>query len=299
MSKKTFVVTVVIITYGHEKYIREALEGVLMQQYAGPIEFIIANDNSPDKTDEVVKTYFQEHPAPENFEIKYTRHPENKGMMPNFIWALEQATGKYIALCDGDDYWTDPLKLQKQVDFLENNEDYVACQHARTVLFNNRSTKIENFKSHIFTQCVMFRNNFDDYYNSKILTMQILNCDTFLEHYFRANGAYKYLDFNGAVYRSDGAGVFSKLSIAERRIQSIYSYQEIISFISGSQYPYKNIVLKKLQSNIVETYFLLAKDSISGYNFNTYIKSIYRYRAFNLLELKRVIKFALLNRENN
>lgn len=86
-------VSVVTITYGHEKYITETLDGVLMQQYEGPVEFIIANDNSPDATDEVVKKYFLENPAPSNFEIKYTKHETNKGMMPNFIWALEQATG--------------------------------------------------------------------------------------------------------------------------------------------------------------------------------------------------------------
>lgn len=117
-------VSVVAITYGHEKYITETLDGVLMQQYDGPVEFIIANDNSPDATDEVVKKYFLENPAPENFKIKYTKHETNKGMMPNFIWALEQATGKYIAICEGDDYWTDPQKLQRQVDFLEKNTDY-------------------------------------------------------------------------------------------------------------------------------------------------------------------------------
>ena len=124
MSRALPKVSVITITYGHEKYIMETLDGVLMQQYDGPVELIIANDNSPDATDEVVKKYFLENPAPENFEIRYTKHDSNKGMMPNFIWALEQATGKYIALCEGDDYWTDPLKLQKQVGFLEENKQF-------------------------------------------------------------------------------------------------------------------------------------------------------------------------------
>ena len=129
MNRELPKVSVVTITYGHEKYIAETLDGILMQQYDGPVEFIIANDNSPDATDEVVKKYFLENPAPSNFEIKYTKHETNKGMMPNFIWALEQATGKYIALCEGDDYWTDPLKLQKQVDFLESHPDYSVTFH--------------------------------------------------------------------------------------------------------------------------------------------------------------------------
>ena len=127
-------VSVVTITYGHEKYITQTLDGILMQDYPGEIEFIIANDNSPDSTDERVKNYFNEKPTPANFDLKYTKHDTNKGMMPNFIWALEQATGEYIALCEGDDYWTDPLKLQKQVDFLGQNREYILTFHPVKIL---------------------------------------------------------------------------------------------------------------------------------------------------------------------
>jgi len=149
MNKNLPKVSVVTITYGHEKYIKETLDGVMMQQYSGPVEFIIANDNSPDATEEIVKKYFLENPAPSNFEIKYTKHAANKGMMPNFIWALEQATGKYIALCEGDDYWTDPLKLQKQVDFFE---EYKECVFVFTAAISLRGTiEEEYFSNKLFT----------------------------------------------------------------------------------------------------------------------------------------------------
>ncbi len=115
----TKIVSVVMITYGHNQFIHQAIEGVLMQKCDFEIELIIANDCSPDNTDKVVEGILQRHPNA-NW-INYTKHSENKGMMSNFIWALQQAQSKYIALCDGDDYWTDPLKLQKQVDFLEGN----------------------------------------------------------------------------------------------------------------------------------------------------------------------------------
>lgn len=133
MNRELPKVSVVTITYGHEKYIAETLDGILMQQYDGPVEFIIANDNSPDATDEVVKKYFLENPAPSNFEIKYTKHETNKGMMPNFIWALEQATGKYIALCEGDDYWTDPKKLQLQREIMKDEEISLTFHAAKTI----------------------------------------------------------------------------------------------------------------------------------------------------------------------
>lgn len=148
-------VSIVTITYGHEKYITETLDGVLMQQYEGSVEFIIANDNSPDSTDEVVKKYFLDNPAPSNFEIKYTKHDTNKGMMSNFIWAMEQATGKYIALCEGDDYWTDPQKLQRQVDFLEKNTDYsTVAENCKVIDERHNQSYIFSDKINSYDVCI-------------------------------------------------------------------------------------------------------------------------------------------------
>lgn len=138
-------ISVVVITYGHQDYILETIKGVLMQQYQGPIEFIIANDKSPDRTDEIITKYFNQTSIPENFEIKYTNHSINKGMMGNFIWALNQATGHYTAFCEGDDFWTDPLKLHKQVDFLESNLDFSLC-FTNTEILNqiNKNSSVYN-----------------------------------------------------------------------------------------------------------------------------------------------------------
>lgn len=111
-----------MITYGHEKYIGKAIQGVLMQKCDFYFELIIVNDFSPDKTDVVVQDFLKNHQR--GSLIKYIKHNKNIGMMANFIFALKQAQHKYIAFCEGDDYWTDPLKLQKQVDFLENNSEY-------------------------------------------------------------------------------------------------------------------------------------------------------------------------------
>jgi glycosyltransferase involved in cell wall biosynthesis len=120
VDSKRPIVSVVMITYMHGAFVSEAINGVLMQQCDFDVELIIADDCSLDRTSAVIDN-FKDHP---NYKwINYIRHESNMGMMGNFIWALEQASGKYIALCEGDDYWTDPLKLQKQVDFLEANEN--------------------------------------------------------------------------------------------------------------------------------------------------------------------------------
>ena len=126
MNEKPLV-SVVMITYGHQDYIRQAIQGVFLQKTNFLVELIIANDASPDNTDEVVNQVIKK--APEHIIVKYTKHSSNLGMMRNFIWALNQARGKYVALCEGDDYWTDKNKLQIQVDFLEQNIDIALCCH--------------------------------------------------------------------------------------------------------------------------------------------------------------------------
>lgn len=133
-------VSVIMITYKHEQFIAKAIEGVLMQKCDFEVELIIADDCSPDKTEEKVFQIIKNHPK--NSWIKYTKHKTNKGMISNFNWALNQCKGKYIALCEGDDYWTDPLKLQKQVDFLEANQEYVMCGHKTEQLFEGENTEI-------------------------------------------------------------------------------------------------------------------------------------------------------------
>lgn len=189
-----------------------------MQQYEGPVELIIANDNSPDATDKVVKKYFSENPAPENFEIKYTKHDTNKGMMPYFIWALEQATGEYIALCEGDDYWTDPLKLHWQVDFLEKNTDYSMVaenskvldeRHNKSYLFsdkkNNYDVSLEEIivgrKFH--TASILFRNE-----NLKLPSNygEYPFGDTLLFALLAKAGKFKYQPNISLVYRRNDGG---------------------------------------------------------------------------------------------
>jgi glycosyltransferase involved in cell wall biosynthesis len=125
-------VSVDMITYKHEQYIAQAIEGVLMQQTNFNYELVIANDCSPDNTDAIVKHYINHHPK--GHLIKYFRHEMNLGMQKNGLFAVQQCYGKYIALCEGDDYWTDPLKLQKQVDFMEANPEVSLCGHSGSVL---------------------------------------------------------------------------------------------------------------------------------------------------------------------
>lgn len=120
-------VSVCMITFNHEKFIREAIEGVLMQEVDFDVEFIIADDASPDFTEGIVQDFIQNHPK--GHWIKYFKHAENKGMMENFIWTLYQSRGKYIAFCEGDDIWGDSHKLAKQTRILNSDSTLVISFH--------------------------------------------------------------------------------------------------------------------------------------------------------------------------
>jgi glycosyltransferase involved in cell wall biosynthesis len=123
-------VSVCMITYNHEKFIAEAIDGVLMQKTDFPIELIIGEDCSTDNTRQICIEYKDKYPQ----IIRLILPEKNLGMMPNFTNTLQACTGKYIALCEGDDYWTDPYKLQKQVDFMEAEEDISMCFHNTKIL---------------------------------------------------------------------------------------------------------------------------------------------------------------------
>lgn len=130
MSKHELMVSVCCITYNHEKYIAQALDGFLMQETNFEFEILIGEDSSSDNTKAIIQDYCSRYPG----KIKLISHTPNVGAIRNQIDILKRAKGKYIAMCDGDDFWTDSSKLQKQVDFLETNEDYVICCHYSKVI---------------------------------------------------------------------------------------------------------------------------------------------------------------------
>ncbi len=121
----TPLVSICTITYNHEKYIAEALDGFLMQKTNFPFEIVIDDDCSTDGAADLIKRYIEKFPN----IIKANLREKNVGFMINSIGNLKRAKSKYLAFCEGDDYWTDQLKLQKQVDFLESHKEYSMVFH--------------------------------------------------------------------------------------------------------------------------------------------------------------------------
>lgn len=124
----TPLVSICCLAYNHEPYIRDCLDGFVTQKTDFPFEVLIHDDASTDKTAEVIREYESKYPQIIK-PVYQTENKYSKGVKVNSVYNFARARGQYIALCEGDDYWTNPLKLQVQVDFLEANPDYSMCFH--------------------------------------------------------------------------------------------------------------------------------------------------------------------------
>lgn len=301
-------VSVCMITYAHENYIREAIEGVLMQECNFKVELIVANDCSRDATDAVIEDILKNYPRAAG--IKYIKHEKNIGMMPNFIFAMEHCSGKYIALCEGDDYWTDPLKLQKQVDFLEANPEYVihsgsakilyAKEEVSEIVLGDTSGKtdfvVEDFytKNNLVTCTVMFRNVIQNYPGSfRTITFGDWFLYVVLLHKSKSKAFVSSAVFS--VYRVHAAGAIKQLAQIEKidaHFQQIKTIQEYLGYKRKSTQDIKNIngyfrnkfiifLDKGLYVKGFENFLLNIKYCSFRTNFMTYVK----------LPVKHLIKY--------
>jgi len=140
MNEHPFLVDIPMCVYNHERYVGQAIEGVLNQKTSFPFRLLIGEDCSPDKSREIIKAYLRGNE--DKMEVIF--HESNLGAYQNSKVLFKECNAKYIALLDGDDYWTDPYKLQKQIDFLEANPDYSICFHRVYELEEGKEPALSN-----------------------------------------------------------------------------------------------------------------------------------------------------------
>ena len=127
--------TVVTTTYNQEKYIEQCIKSILNQKTKFSFQLLVSDDGSTDKTKEILKEYESKYPD----KLKVIYNSKNLGAMKNFVKTLNLANTEYVALCDGDDFWTDENKLQKQVDYLDKHPNYSICFHQTLIFFEDES----------------------------------------------------------------------------------------------------------------------------------------------------------------
>ncbi len=133
-------VSVIMITYNHERYIQEAVTSIVSQKTSFKFELIIGEDQSTDKTRAICDQLAEQY----SDIVKLLPSDQRYGIMPNFFRTYNQGQGEYVATCEGDDFWTDEYKLQKQYDFMINNLDYSYCFHDCDLVDENGKLKRKN-----------------------------------------------------------------------------------------------------------------------------------------------------------
>lgn len=216
--------TVCMVTYNQENYIAEALESIVTQKTNFAFQILVGDDASSDKTPEIVKKYAEKYPD----IVKPILREKNLGPNDNSLDLYRQADSEYVAICDGDDYWIDDNKLQKQVDFLNQNQSVDLCFHPVLIKYQNQAKKDrlypktyhpkmqlkallkENF---IQTNSVVYRWAFRK--KTQIFPNNIAPGDWFLHLAHAKKGSIGFLSGVMAVYRKHDTGIWTKTSEEE------------------------------------------------------------------------------------
>lgn len=153
-------ISVVVTSYNHEKYINQCIDSILNQKGNFEMEIILGDDRSTDRTGEILAKYQKDHPG----LFKILTAESNLGITRNLKRCLDACSGDYIAICEGDDYWTDPDKLQSQMDLLEHHPQYSMCFSAFTLYYQeeNRFTpfsdQLEIAKNELTIEDLLYKN---------------------------------------------------------------------------------------------------------------------------------------------
>lgn len=258
MISKAILVSICCVTYNHEKHIIKCLDGFVMQKTDFAFEILVHEDASTDSTAQILREY--EIKYPELFKCVY--QTENQFLKQNTLVNIlfKMAKGKYLALCEGDDYWSDPYKLQKQVDFMEQNIDYSMCFHNATESLNSMLIK-ETYGAHINKQIlsledfmfkhivptasILFRNNIDfpDWTN------KVTSGDKLIVFLNATRGKIYYMYEVMSHYNVNDEGV--SRSLDHKGLNKVYNMAYLlVKFDEYTNFEYTDILKKGLQYEI-------------------------------------------------
>lgn len=242
MKNKDLRLTVCVVAYNHEKYIAQALDSFLMQKTDFAFQVIVGDDASTDRTPEILREYARKYPD----IIKPILRNKNVGPINNSLDVYDHAKTEYVAICDGDDYWTDENKLQMQVDFLDKNRDYSICYHNTKVRFNDNSSKdiiwppeayrfnktvlsLEELaiRNPMHTNSIVYRWRFCDDSIRDFMPDNICPGDYFLALLHAEKGYVGFIDKVMSVYRRHDGGMSADVNRSEDKTWLKYGIEEL------------------------------------------------------------------------
>lgn len=252
-----------MITYKHERYIAQAIESVLMQQTTFPIELVIGEDCSPDGTREIVRKYAALRPD----IVHPILHERNVGMAANGAAVAAACRGEYAAFLEGDDFWTDPHKLQRQVEWLDAHPRSAMCFHnvefldeakggARRLQHppgQNQSVTIDELlaRNTVSTCSVVYRRASLPAFPEPVKKLPMQDWPSWI--LLTRSGPAGYLDFVGGCYRLHGGSAWSSKPVLDQ-LRNILRMYEAISELLGPDYTARILAARKtIQDWIVVT----------------------------------------------
>ena len=273
-------VSIHMITYNHENFIAKAIEGILMQKTNFIYQLIIGEDCSTDNTRIICKQYAKDNPT----KIKLLPPLKNIGVQNNYIKTFNACKGKYIALCEGDDYWTDPLKLQKQVDVMESDDSisliYTNCEekyeHTNLPLKTKYTTQMPEGKciediingSYPQTVSVMYKKSMLPINLNKILKLHYKMCDYPIVLHLAYSGKVKYIPDVTCVYRKNENSISGEVAKNYlKNIKFMSSCRAVLTDFKKEKQITEPILLKKIDAQL--QHWLLTSFSMSLQNHNT------------------------------
>jgi len=286
-------VSVLIITYNHEKFIATAIESVLNQRTSFEIEIVVGEDCSTDGTRKILEEFQEKFPD----KIKLLLHDKNVGMHRNFEMVLTKCAGEYIAVLEGDDYWTDSLKLQRQVEFMEANPDCTECFHKVTVIYQDKSQQshdfpvgvtkakfnLEDVVSSFFipTLSIMFKRS--AIAKLPAVFYRITNPDWMIHVLCSEKGKVGFIDEVMGVYRVHSGGVWSGISRVKVLKNTIKSAHVINAYLN---YQFDNLLKRRIAGWHREAGQICCRDC-------SVLHAIQHYLIFIYLRLCLLVKLIL------
>ena len=230
IQNNEILVSIRCLTYNHAPFIRQCLDGFVMQKTNFRFEAIVHDDASTDESASIIREYAEKYPdiikPILETENQYSKHDGSLGRIIN-----SHMRGKYVAMCEGDDYWTDPYKLQKQVDFLESHPDYVMCSHRNNTYFDGQGKMLvcEDQSEVVYSLNDLIRGQWYFHpltvvyrrccYDAGEYALYPVSMDAVLFFHLLKKGKGICLADNMAVYRIHDGGVWSKVGLDKQSLQ--------------------------------------------------------------------------------